>query len=467
MKKKTQIDDIDRGIYDVIDEVKTGYMVEKGITEDIVREISREKNEPEWMLNLRLEALEIFRNSKDPDWGPDLSELNLDEIVTYIRPDAKKQASWDNVPQEIKNTFDRLGIPDAEKKYLGGVSAQFDSEEVYHNVKSMLLEQGVIYMDISEAVRKHEDLVKKYFAKAIKPTLHKYAALHLAVWSGGSFVYVPKGVKVDIPIQSYYRLNAPGAGQFEHTLIVADEDASITYIEGCSAPKYNVLNIHAGSVEIFVEKNGQVRFSTIENWSKNMYNLNTKRAIVKENGKVEWIAGSFGSRVSMLYPTSVLQEKGASSEFVGITFAGKDQRIDNGCAAIHLAEDTYSAVSTKAITKDNGISITRNFVYIDEKAKGSRSNSDCESLMLDKSAVSDTIPLINVKTNEADVGHEAKIGKIGDEQIFYLMSRGLTKDEAKAMVVRGFAEPVSKELPVEYAVEMNHLIELELEGTNG
>lgn len=331
----------------------------------------------------------------------------------------------------------------------------------------MLLAQGVIYMDMSEALLKHEELVKQYFSKAIDMSLHKYTALHLALWSGGSFVYVPKDIQVFIPIQSYYRLNAPGAGQFEHTLIIAEENSSIHYIEGCSAPSYNVLNLHAGSVEIFVGKNANVKFSTIENWSKNMYNLNTKKAIVEENGKIEWITGSFGSKVSMLYPTSVLKGDDSKSEFTGITFANSNQYIDNGCSSIHLGKNTYSTVNTKAITVDNGISITRNIVYIDKNATGSKSNSECESLMLGDNAISDTIPVIDQRTKDADIGHEASIGKISDEAIYYMKTRGINEEEAKKMIVRGFAEPISRELPLEYAIEMNQLIDMELEGANG
>ena len=335
--KKTKIEDIDRSVYDIIDDVKIRTKAPKGLNEDIIKKISKEKGEPSWMLDIRLRAFKEFEKAKNPDWGPDLTEVDLNKISTYIAPDAKKEASWEEVPEEIKNTFDRLGIVDAEKKYLAGVSAQFDSEEIYHNVKDYLVKKGVIYMDMSTALKEHEELVKKYFSKLIDEKLHKYAALHLAVWSGGSFVYVPKGVKLDIPIQSYYRLNSPGAGQFEHTLIVVEEDSSLHFIEGCSAPQYNELNIHAGSVEIFVGKNAKMKFSTIENWSKNMYNLNTKKAEVLEGGSIDWVSGSFGSKVSMLYPTTILKEENASMTYTGITFASSGQEIDNGSGTIHLS----------------------------------------------------------------------------------------------------------------------------------
>lgn len=465
--KKTNIENIDRTIYDIIDNVDIKEKAPKGLNEEIIKRISEIKKEPEWMKNIRLSAYKKFLESKNPNWGPDLTEVDLSKISTYISPNAKKKASWEDVPEEIKNTFDRLGIVDAEKKYLAGVSAQFDSEEIYHNVKSHLKDLGVIYMDLSEAVLKHEKLVKKYFSKLIDENLHKYAALHLAVWSGGSFVYVPKGVKLDIPIQSYYRLNAPGAGQFEHTLIVVEEDSSLHFIEGCSAPQYNELNIHAGSVEIFVGKNAKMKFSTIENWSKNMYNLNTKKAEVLEGGSIDWVSGSFGSKVSMLYPTTILKEENASMTYTGITFASNGQEIDNGSGTIHLASNTYSNINTKSISKGNGKSTTRNHVYIAKDAKDCVSNSDCSNLMLDKESISYTIPVFNVNTKDAEVVHEATTGKISENKIFYLMSRGLSEEEAKQQIIKGFAEPISNLLPIEYAVEMNNLIGLELEGTNG
>lgn len=462
-----KLKELDRGFYDFIDEFTYDKITEKGINADIVNEISREKGEPDWMRLRRLKSLELFLQMENPNWGPDLSELNMDDITAYVKPKTDKKSNWEALPEEIKATFDRLGIPQAEQESLAGVGAQYDSEEVYHSIQKHLTDQGVIFTDFSTALKEHEDLVKEYFQRAIPPTLHKYAALHGAVWSGGTLIYVPEGVEVDIPLQSYYRLNAPGAGQFEHTMIIAEDNAKVHFIEGCSAPRYNVVNLHAGSVEIFVGKNAEVRFSTIENWSRNMYNLNTKRAIVDEGGKVIWVSGSFGSKVSMLYPTSVLAGEGASAEYTGITFAADGQEIDNGCSMIHLAPNTYSTALTKSITAGTGKSMTRSLVQMKKNTAGSRSTVDCENLMISDGAQSDTIPVLDIRNDDVDCGHEAKIGSLNQSQIFYLMSRGIPEDEAKSMIVRGFAEPVSRELPLEYAVEMNRLIDMELEGANG
>jgi len=434
-----------------------------GLTEDVIREISEKKNEPEWMLDLRLKALKKFYELKMPTWGPDLSELDMSKIATYVKPKTKMQKSWDDVPEDIKNTFDALGIPEAEKESLAGVGAQYDSEIVYHSIKEELVKQGVIYTDFDTAVKEHEDLVKQYFMKCVPMTDHKFIALHYAVWSGGSFVYVPKGVKVDIPLQSYFRLNAPGAGQFEHTLIIVDEGASLQFIEGCSAPKYNEINLHAGCVELFVKDNSYLRYSTIENWSKNMMNLNTKRAIVGENGKIEWVTGSFGSKISMLYPMSILNGDNAKCEFTGISFAGNGQNLDTGLKVVHNAKNTSSLISSKSISKDGGICTFRSNVYVSKNATNSRVNVACDSLMLDSESRSDTIPTDRIETDDVQFSHEAKIGKISDEAIFYLMSRGISENEARAMIVRGFADPISKALPLEYAVEMNNLINLELD----
>lgn len=468
VKKKTQIDEMNRGIYDIKDKNIVYSKKVKGLTADIVREISKEKNEPEWMLDYRLKALDIYNKKVNPVWGPDLSEVDMDEIVTYIRPDAKLTSDWKEVPQEIADTFDRLGIPEAEKNaMLSGVGAQYDSEVVYHSIQQYLLDQGVVYTDFETAVREYPEIVKKYFGKCITPNLHKYAALHYAVWSGGSFVYVPKGVNVDVPLQSYFRLNAPGAGQFEHTLIIIEDDAYCHFIEGCSAPKYNMINLHAGAVELFVGENSTLRYSTIENWSRNMYNLNTKRAIVQKNGKIEWVSGSFGSKVSMLYPASVLVGEYAQSEYTGISFAGPGQFIDTGAKTIHSAPHTKSTVNSKSISKGGGIAVYRGLVKVAAGAYDVKNTVSCESLMLDSESRSDTIPAIDIRNKQVDLGHEAKIGRISDKVIFYLMTRGIPEEEAKAMVVRGFAEPIAKELPLEYAVEMNNLIGLELEGSIG
>lgn len=468
MKEKTIVSDIDRNIYNIKDEEKDNYRIEEGLTPEIVEHLSREKHDPEWMKEFRLKSLDIFNNTEMPDWGPSIEGLNVDEIVTYVRPNTDMKADWNEVPEDIKNTFDRLGIPQAEKDSLAGVGAQYDSEVVYHNVRKEVEEQGVIYTDMESALNgEYADMIKEHFMKLVPPTDHKFAALHGAVWSGGSFVYVPKGVHLEIPLQSYFRLNAPGAGQFEHTLIIVEDDAYLHFIEGCSAPKYNVANLHAGCVELYVGKNATLRYSTIENWSKNMYNLNTKRAKVEEGGKIEWISGSFGSHVSYLYPMSVLNGKGARAEFTGVTFAGEGQNLDTGTKVVHNASNTSSYINTRSISKDGGISTFRSSVVVNKKAKNSKVAVSCESLMVDNISRSDTIPAMDIRTQYADVGHEAKIGKINDDEIFYIMSRGLSEEEAKAMIVSGFADNVGKELPVEYAVEMNNLIRLEMKGSIG
>ena len=438
------------------------------MTEDIVLEISEKKNDPKWMRDFRLKSLEIYNKSKMPNWGPDISGLNVDNIVTYVKPNTKMSGTWEEVPDDIKNTFEKLGIPEAERKSLAGVGAQYDSELVYHNLQEEVAKQGVIYTDIESALHgPYGKMIEEHFMKLVPPTDHKFAALHGAVWSGGSFVYVPKGVKVDIPLQSYFRLNAKGAGQFEHTLIIVDEGADLHFIEGCSAPKYNVANLHAGCVELFVEKNAKLRYSTIENWSKNMYNLNTKRAKVEENGIMEWVSGSFGSHVSYLYPMTILKGDNARSQFTGVTFAGKGQNLDTGAKMMHIGKNTSSYINTRSISKGGGISTYRSAVVIQNQAKNAKSAVSCQSLMLDDVSRSDTIPAIDVRTNKADVGHEAKIGRISDEAVFYLMSRGISEEEAKSLIVSGFADSVSKELPLEYAVEMNNLIRLEMVGAIG
>jgi len=467
-RKKTYVADIERGVYDIKDEGRYKYKAEKGLTPEIIKKISERKNEPEWMKEFRLKALEVYNSKPMTDWGPDLSDLDVNDIVHYLEPDsAPMNENWDDVPSYIRDTFDRLGIPEAEKQSLAGVGAQYDSEVVYHSIHKELKEQGVIYTDIETAMVEYEDMLKEYFMTLITVNDHKFAALHGAVWSGGSFIYVPKGVKVNMPLQSYFRLNAPEAGQFEHTLIIVDEGADLHYIEGCSAPKYQKNALHAGAVELFVRKGARLRYSTIENWSRNMYNLNTKRAIVEDDGVVEWISGSFGSRVSMLYPMSILKGDRSRCEFTGVTFAAAGQYLDTGCKIIHQGKQTSSTVHSKSISKNGGTAFYRGLLKVLPEATGARSTVECESLMLDNESTSDTIPIIDINNDSVDIGHEAKIGRISDEAIFYLMSRGIGEDEAKAMIVRGFVEPISKELPLEYAVELNKLIELELEGTIG
>ena len=467
-RKKTYIADIERGVYDIKDEEHYRYKVEKGLTPEIIKKISERKNEPEWMREFRLKALEVYNSKPMTDWGPDLSDLDMNDIVHYLEPDsAPMNENWDDVPSYIRDTFDRLGIPEAEKQSLAGVGAQYDSEVVYHSVHKELEEQGVIYTDIETAIVKYGDMLKEYFMTLITVNDHKFAALHGAVWSGGSFIYVPKGVKVKMPLQSYFRLNAPEAGQFEHTLIIVDEGADLHFIEGCSAPKYQKNALHAGAVVLFVRNGARLRYSTIENWSRNMYNLNTKRALVEEDGVIEWVSGSFGSRVSMLYPMSILKGDRSRCEFTGVTFAAAGQYLDTGCKIIHQGKNTSSTVHSKSISKNGGTAFYRGLLKVLPDATGTRSTVECESLMLDNESASDTIPIIDINNDSVDIGHEAKIGRISDEAIFYLMSRGISEDEAKAMIVRGFVEPISKELPLEYAVELNKLIELELEGTIG
>ena len=445
----------------------TSLQTEYGLTKELIEKISKEKEEPEWLLDIRLRALDTFYKLEDPDWGPDISYLDINNIATYVKPVNNEARKWEEVPDDIKDVFDKLGIPESEKQALAGSGAQFDSEIVYHNLTEELEKQGVIYTSFEEGVKKYPDLVKKYFSKAVPINDHKYIALHYALASGGSFVYIPKNAELDRPLQSYFRLNAKGAGQFEHTLIIVDEGAKLQFIEGCSAPGYNELNLHAGCVELFVEKNAFLRFSTIENWSKNMLNLNTKKCFVEEGGKIEWIMGSFGSKVSMLYPLSVLKGKNSKCEFTNISFAGKGQNLDTGLKIIHLAPNTSSIVNSKSISKDGGICTFRSNVNVKKQATKSKLSLSCESLMLDSISRSDTIPVNTLETNDVTFSHEAKIGKISDQAIYYLMTRGLSEEEARSLIVRGFAEPIAKAFPVEYAVEMNRLIDLELEGTIG
>ena len=467
-KEKTYVEDVDRSVYDIRDEEHDAYRMEEGLTPAIVDRLSKEKNDPVWMQQFRLQSLQIYNELPLPNWGPSIEGLDMAHIATYVRPNTKMQNDWENVPQDIKDTFERLGIPQAERKSLAGVGAQYDSELVYHNVKDSVAAEGVVYTDMESALHgEYADMVKKYFMTLVIPRDHKFAALHGAVWSGGSFVYVPKGVHLSIPLQSYFRLNAKGAGQFEHTLIIVDEGASLHFIEGCSAPKYNVANLHAGCVELYVKKGAKLRYSTIENWSKNMYNLNTKRALVEEGGTIEWVSGSFGSHVGCLYPMSVLKGDNSRMEFTGVTFAGAGQDLDTGAKVVHIGKNTSSYMNTRSISKSGGISTFRSSVVVEKGAKGAKSAVSCQSLMLDSVSRSDTIPAMDIRTRDAAIGHEAKIGAISNEAVFYLMSRGMSEEDARALIVSGFADNVSKELPLEYAVEMNNLIRLEMKGSIG
>ena len=468
MKEKTTVADIDRSVYDIKDKETDAFRLEQGLTAQIVSQISDEKNDPVWMREFRQRSLAIYQKMPLPDWGPSLEGLDIDRIATYVRPNTKMQNDWKNVPQDIKNTFERLGIPKAERKSLAGVGAQYDSELVYHNVREEVAAQGVVYTDLESAMHgEYAEMIRRHFMKLVPPQDHKFAALHGAVWSGGSFVYVPKGVHLSIPLQSYFRLNAKGAGQFEHTLIIVDEGASLHFIEGCSAPKYNVANLHAGCVELYVGKGAHLRYSTIENWSKNMYNLNTKRALVEEDGVIEWVSGSFGSHIGCLYPMSILRGDRSRMEFTGVTFAGSGQNLDTGTKVAHIGKDTASVMNTRSISKDGGISTFRSCVTVAKEAHGAKSTVSCQSLMVDDRSRSDTIPAMDIRCRDAAVGHEAKIGAISRDAVFYLMSRGMSEEDARALIVSGFAENVSKELPLDYAVEMNNLIRLEMKGAIG
>lgn len=450
------------------DEINYSVEVKPGISEEIVRQISASNNEPNWMLELRLKALKIYNEKNIPTWAPDLKDLDLDSIYYFAKPEgAWNNKSWDDVPEKIKNTFDRLGIPEAEKKALAWVWAQYDSEVVYHNLKKELEEQGVIFDDMSHALIKHEELVKKYFAKCIPLQDHKFSALHYAVWSGGTFLYVPKWVKISEPLQAYFRMNVKAGWQFEHTIIVIEDDAEAHYIEWCSAPKFDKNSLHAGWVEIFVWKDASMRYSSVENWSTDTYNLNTKRAIVWENAYMEWVSWNMWSRTTMLYPCSVLVWDNAKTDFLGLAFASKNQNQDLWAKAIHIWKNTTSNIVSKSISKSGWISTYRGLVDIKPEATGSVTKIECEALLLDEFSVSDTIPDIRVANTESLVAHEASAWKIDEEELFYLQARGISEEEAEAMIVTGFLSPVMKELPLEYASEMNVLISMEMEGSIG
>ncbi|MBU0706199.1 Fe-S cluster assembly protein SufB [Patescibacteria group bacterium] len=441
----------------------------KGISPQLVAHISKDKEEPEWMLHQRMKAYENFTRIPLPNWGPNLEALNFDEICFFAKAADKKGGyeSWDKVPAYIKNTFDRLGIPEAEKKVLAGVGAQYESEVIYHSLENELKEQGVLFLDMDLALQKHHDLVQKYFMKCVPATDHKFSALHGAVWSGGTFLYVPSGVKVKKPLQAYFRMNAMNMGQFEHTLIIVEEGAEAHYIEGCSAPKYGSNALHAGCVEVFVSKGAKFRYSSVENWSKDTYNLNTKRAIIEEGGTMEWVGGNMGSGVTMLYPCSILKGRNARADHLGIAFANAGQIQDTGARVLHLGENTGSKITMKSISKGGGHSIYRSDIRIAKTAKNAISQIECDALILDPISVSDTFPNIKVDNNSATVSHEARVGRLNEEDIFYLTSRGIEKAQAEAMIVNGFISPIVRELPLEYAVEMNRLIELEMENSIG
>jgi len=460
-----------------LDEYKYGFVTDEkavfkavpGLSEDIVRQISAHKEEPEWMLEFRLKALEVYESKPMPTWGGDLSTLEaaLDEIYFYLKPQDQMERSWDDVPQEIKDTFEKLGIPEAERKALAGVGAQYESEMVYHSLKEQWDEQGVIFESIEDGLKKHPELFRKHFSTIVPIQDNKFAALNSAVWSGGSFVYVPKGVKVDIPLQAYFRVNAERMGQFERTLIIIDEGAEAHYIEGCTAPVYSTESFHSGVIEIVVGRGARFRYTTIQNWSNNMYNLVTQRAMVHEDGKMEWLDGNLGSKLTMKYPSCYLVGERAHGEILSIAYAGDGQHQDTGGKVVHAAPHTTSQIMSKSISKDHGRSSYRGLCKVYDGAVGAKSNVECDALLLNETSRTDTYPYIEIDENTASIGHEATVSKVGDEQIFYLMSRGLAQEEAMAMIVRGFIEPIAKELPLEYAIELNRLIELEMEGSVG
>jgi Fe-S cluster assembly protein SufB len=457
--------DINRDTLDRSDAVQYSAIALPGISEVVVRQISSSFDEPAWMLEHRLKSLKAFQDMALPKWWPSLEKLDLDSIYYFAKPEGSSDAkSWDDVPEKIKSTFDRLGIPEAERAMLAGVGAQYDSEVVYHNLKEELREKWVIFEDMSVAIREHEDLVKKYFMRAVPMTDHKFVALHGAVWSGGTFLYIPRGVEIDAPLQAYFRMNVRAGGQFEHTLIILEDESSAHYIEGCSAPKYGTASLHAGCVEIYVGKNAKMRYSSVENWSIDTYNLNTKRAIVEESGSIEWVGGNLGSGVTMLYPCSVLKGDYSRSMHFGIAFANAGQETDTGAKVIHIGKHTSSEVVSKSLSKAGGKSIYRGLIDIKKSAVDAVSKIDCDGLILDDESVSDTIPDIRVATDDATIAHEASVGKINEDTLFYLQSRGIAEDEAKTMIVRGFVSPLLKELPLEYAAEMNVLIGMEMEG---
>lgn len=464
----TQIPEMDRSIYEKADEHKIRFATAPGVTEEAVRKISQKKQEPEWMLKLRLRALELYHKTPIPTWGPDLSHLDLEQLTYYVEPEAENAKSWDDVPEEIKQTFERLGIPQAEQQALAGVGGQYDSSTVYHNLKKEYEDQGVIFEDMDSAVQKYPELVKKYFmTKCIPITDHKFIMLHAAVWSGGTFIYVPEGAKVDIPLQAYFRMNQESSGQFEHTLIIAEKNAEVHYIEGCSAPKFSTNSLHAGCVELHAHENSFIKYSSIENWSKNTYNLNTKRAIVHKNARVDWVNGNMGSGITMLYPSSILLGENAQSRSIGMAFSGEGQNQDTGTKMIHIGKNSSSLIQSKSVSKDGGISTYRGLVKFGKMAKGAISSVECDALMVDNDSISNTYPEIEIDQEDSQITHEAKVGKIGEQELLYLMSRGMSEEEAKQLVVAGFINPIAKELPFEYAAELNKLIELEMEGSIG
>ncbi len=453
--------------YDFVTEDKPVFKSRKGLDEEIVRQISAHKEEPAWMLEFRLKALEIYESKPMPEWGGDLDQLDLDEIYFYVRPQDRMQHSWEDVPDEIKDTFEKLGIPEAERKVLAGVGAQYESEMVYHSLKEEWEQQGVIFESIEDGLKKYPDLFREYFSTVVPTADNKFAALNSAVWSGGSFVYIPEGVKVEIPLQAYFRVNAEQMGQFERTLIIADEGSEAHYIEGCTAPVYTTDSFHSGVIEIVVKPNARFRYTTIQNWSNNMYNLVTQRALVEEGAYMEWLDGNLGSKLTMKYPSCFLVGEGAHGQILSIAYASDGQHQDTGGKVVHVAPNTTSQITSKSISKGDGRASYRGLLKVYEGATAAKSNVECDALLLSETSRTDTYPYIEIDEETASIGHEATVSKVGDEQLFYLTSRGISQEEAMAMVVRGFIEPIAKQLPLEYAIELNRLVELEMEGSVG
>ncbi|MCI2429547.1 Fe-S cluster assembly protein SufB [Candidatus Acetothermia bacterium] len=443
------------------------HVLKPGLSREIIEEISHLKNEPNWMREFRLQAYEVFLKKTMPMWGADLSTINFDRITYYASPSDKSARSWDDVPEEVKKTFDRLGIPEAERKFLAGVGAQYDSEVVYHSIREDLAKKGVVFLSMDDGLREYPDLVKEYIATVIPPTDNKFAALNSAVWSGGSFIYVPKGVQVEIPLQAYFRINAPQMGQFERTLIIADEGARVHYIEGCTAPVYSRESLHSAVVELIAKRGAHLRYTTLQNWSNDVYNLVTKRAVAYEDATVEWVDANIGSRITMKYPAVYMLGKGAKADILSVAFAGKGQHQDTGGKAIHAAPYTTSTIVSKSVSKDGGRASYRGQLVVAKGAHHAKSNVRCDALLLDERSRTDTYPYIEIDEDQVTIGHEATVGKVGDDQIFYLQSRGLSEAEALSMIVLGFMEPFTKTLPMEYAIEFNRLIQLEMEGSVG
>ncbi|MGB3896455.1 Fe-S cluster assembly protein SufB [Mycolicibacter sinensis] len=454
--------------YGWADSDAAGAVAQRGISEDVVRDISAKKNEPEWMLEARLRAYRTFMKKPMPNWGSDLSGIDFDNIKYFVRSTEKQAQTWEDLPEDIRNTYDRLGIPEAEKqRYIGGVAAQYESEVVYHKIREDLEAQGVVFLDTDTALKEHEELFREYFATVIPAGDNKFSALNTAVWSGGSFIYVPKGVHVDIPLQAYFRINTENMGQFERTLIIVDEDAYVHYIEGCTAPVYSSDSLHSAVVEIVVKPRGRCRYTTIQNWSINVYNLVTKRARAEEGATMEWVDGNIGSKVTMKYPAVWMTGEHAKGEVLSVAFAGEDQHQDTGAKMLHLAPNTSSNIVSKSVARSGGRSSYRGLVEIHKGAHGSKSSVKCDALLVDDVSRSDTYPYVDIREDDVTVGHEATVSKVSENQLFYLMSRGISEDEAMAMVVRGFVEPIAKELPMEYALELNKLIQLQMEGSVG